>query len=161
MKLSVKKLVRGGLIAALYVALTLALAPIAFGPVQLRVSEALTALPLLLPEAVPGLFIGCLIANVFGNLLGMSVGPFDIVFGSLATLISAYLTYRLRKRPALGMAPPVLVNAVVVGLVLNLTLGFPLLLSMAQVGLGQAVACFALGLPLYYLMKKLPGRLLD
>ena len=75
------------LIAALYTGLTFVLAPISFGPVQFRVSEALTLLPFCLPEAVPGLFIGCLISNMLGGF-----GIIDIVLGSAATLAAAWIT---------------------------------------------------------------------
>ncbi|MBR0203644.1 MAG: QueT transporter family protein, partial [Synergistaceae bacterium] len=83
----INKLARGALIAALYAALTILLAPISYGPVQCRVSEAFTLLPFYLPEAVPGLFIGCIFANFIGGY-----GLPDMVFGSLATLIAAFLT---------------------------------------------------------------------
>ena len=76
-----RDLVIGGLIAAAYLALTLVLAPISYGPIQFRVSEALTLLPLIFPQAVPGLFIGCLLANIFGGY-----GAIDIICGSAAPL---------------------------------------------------------------------------
>lgn len=89
---ALRRLVRGALIAAIYAVLCAALAPISYGEVQFRISEALTILPLLMPEAVPGLFVGCLIANLIGG-----AGILDIVFGSLATLIAGLLTYAMRK----------------------------------------------------------------
>lgn len=161
MRMTTRHLVRGAMIAALYVAIALALRPIAFGPLQFRVSEALTALPMLLPEAIPGLTVGCLLANLFGS----EAGPLDVVFGTLATLISALLTYGMRKKlnwhPALCMLPPVLINAVVVGAVLHVTLGVPLFLTMLEVGIGQLGACYLLGLPLHYLIQKVPDHLLQ
>ena len=83
-----------GIIAALYAALTIALAPISYGPIQLRVSEALTILPYLTPAAIPGLFIGCLVANILGGL-----GIYDVVGGSLCTLLAAFLTYLVARDP--------------------------------------------------------------
>ena len=77
-----RALARGAVIAALYAALTLLLAPLSYGEVQIRFSEALTLLPILLPEAVPALFVGCLLSNILGGCM-----IFDIVFGSLATLL--------------------------------------------------------------------------
>lgn len=141
-------IVRIAVIAALYAALTIMLAPISYGMVQVRVAEALTVLPFIFPESVLGLFIGCLIANVYGGL-----GIIDIVFGSLATLVAGYLT---RKMPApyLAPLPPVVVNAIVVGFILKYVLGAPLLLSMAYVGAGQLLACYFLGLPLLYWLRR-------
>lgn len=135
-------------IAAIYFAITIAFAPFSYGPVQIRVSEALTVLPFFMPLSVPGLFIGCLIANIYGGY-----GLLDIVFGSLATLLAAYLT---RKMPhwLLAPLPPVLVNAVVIGLMLHLAADFPLTPTMAWVGLGQVGACYGLGLPLLYILKR-------
>lgn len=149
--LTTRRLVRGALIAALYTALTLALAPISFGPLQLRVSEALSILPILLPEAIPGLFVGCLLSNLIAGQPWQ-----DVVFGSLATLIAGCLTYLLRKRPLLAALPPVAVNAVVIGIVLWWTLNLPLLLTMGEIALGQIGACYVLGIPLLLLLKRLP-----
>lgn len=139
---------RSALVAALYALLVLAFAPLSFGPVQFRVAEALTLLPWLFPEAIPGLFVGCLVSNLFGGL-----GIVDMVFGSLATLVSAWLTSRM---PNLLWAtvPPVLVNAVVVGTYLSILLDVPLLATILYVGLGEAGVCFLLGVPLAGLLKK-------
>ncbi len=134
---ALRRLVRG----ALFAVLCAALAPISYGEVQFRISEALTILPLLMPEAVPGLFVGCLIANLIGG-----AGILDIVFGSLATLIAGLLTYAMRKLPAwAALLPVVVVNGLVVGWVLNAAYGTPLLLGMGSVALGQAVVCYVLG----------------
>ena len=126
-----RSLCMSAVIAALYAALTLLLAPISYGPIQLRLSEALTLLPMLLPQAVPGLFVGCLIANLYTGLLT------DVIFGSLATLIAAIGTYLLRKNPLLAGACPVVTNAVIVGLVLSLSFSLPIPLTMLEVGLGE------------------------
>ena len=88
-----KNLCLSALIAALYAALTLAFQPISYGAVQFRISEALTLLPVLFPQAVPGLTLGCLISNLF-NPMGATV--YDVVFGTLATLIAAVITWRMR-----------------------------------------------------------------
>ena len=135
------------MIAALYAALTLLLAPISYGPIQLRLSEALTLLPMVLPQAVPGLFIGCLIANLYTGMLT------DIIFGSLATLIAAVGTYLLRKKPLLAAACPVVSNGVIVGLVLTATSNMPLLLTMGTVALGE-VGAVIIGLILLGGMKR-------
>ncbi len=155
-----KDITRAAMIAAMYSSLTLLLREFSFGPVQFRASEALTVLPMLCPAAIPGLFIGCLVAN----LLGSSIVIWDMVIGSLTTLAAALLTRRWRARPLLALAPPVVLNAVFVGAMVHLlfTEGAALSampLTMAQIGAGQLVACYGLGLPLYMLLKKTPAVL--
>lgn len=147
---NLKKITYGAVIAAVYAVLTLVLAPISMGAVQCRISEALTVLPLISGVAVPGLFVGCLIANIFLGSI------YDIVFGSLATLIAAVLTRRARKNKWIAMAFPVLINAVVVGGYIGLFLdnSMAVWFCMLTVGLGQAVACYGLGIPLYIFLKK-------
>lgn len=129
--LNPRSLCLSAVIAALYAALTLLLAPISYGPIQLRLSEAMTLLPILLPQAVPGLFVGCLIANLYTGMLT------DIIFGSLATLLAAIGTYLLRKKPLLAAACPVAANAVIVGLVLSMSFNLPVALTMLEVGIGE------------------------
>jgi len=142
------KIVRVAVIAALYAAVTILLAPISYGAVQVRVSEALTILPFIFPESVLGLFVGCLISNIYGGL-----GIIDIIFGSLATLTAGYLTSKMPNH-YLAPLPPVLINAVVVGFILKYVLGAPLFLSMLYVGVGQFVACYLLGLPLLFWLRR-------
>lgn len=141
---------RGALIAALYVVLVMIFQPISFGAVQFRVAEALTVLPFLWLEAVPGLFIGCLIANMFGGL-----GLWDVFLGSAATLIAAGISY---FSPTLFLAAlsPVLVNGLIVGSYLTLIVGLPMpvYLSVIYVAAGEAMACFALGFPLVRLLER-------
>jgi uncharacterized membrane protein len=139
---------RAAVIAALYVALVLIFQPISFGPVQFRVAEALTLLPFLLPEAIPGLFVGCLIANVFGGF-----GLTDIVLGSSATLAAAFLTRRAPNKWAAAV-PPVVVNGLVVGVYLSFLTGMPMLFSIGYVALGEAGVCFALGVSLVHLLER-------
>ena len=154
MKFDLRFLIRAAVIAALYAVLTLLLSAISYGPLQFRVSEALTLLPILTPAAVPGLALGCLVANILG-----SATPWDMVFGTLATLAAAVLTRRFRDRPLVAAAPPVVVNAVVVGLVIALVNGLPVWLTMLQVGAGQLGVCYLLGLPLFYALRRLPGNI--
>ena len=135
--LTTRSLCVSAVIAALYAALTLLLAPISYGPIQLRLSEAMTLLPMVLPQAVPGLFVGCLLANLYTGMLT------DIVFGSLATLLAATGTYLLRKKPILAAACPVVANGVIVGLVLSLSANLPVALTMAEVALGELGAVLA------------------
>ncbi len=154
-----RRLAEGGLIAAMYAALTLAVPAAAFGAVQFRVSEMLTILPAFTPAAIPGLAVGCLVSNLVGLMMGANpAGAWDILLGPLATLIAALLTYRLRGAkikglPVLATLPPVLVNAVVIGLELTIAFyGFswPMAgLNMLYVGLVQLAACTVCGLVLY------------
>ncbi len=132
--LTTRSLCVSAVIAALYAALTLLLAPISYGGVQCRLSEAMTLLPMILPQAIPGLFVGCLIANLYTGMIT------DIIFGSLATLLAAVGTFLLRKKPILAAACPILANAVIVGLVLSLASNWPIPLTMLQVGLGETAA---------------------
>ncbi len=146
---NLQTLVRAAVIGAVYAAVTLLLAAISFQPFQIRISEALTLLPCLWPEASVGLFIGCFLSNLVGGY-----GVADIVVGSLTTLAAALLTRRLRDRPLVAALPPVLLNALSVGMVLHYTANAPLLATMLSIGAGQAVACYALGIPLLRLLKR-------
>ena len=152
-----RTLVRAALIAALYTVLTLLLQPLSYGEVQIRFSEALTLLPILLPEAVPALAVGCLLANILG---GCTI--FDIVFGTLATLLAALCTRRLRDRFWLAALMPVLFNGVIVGAVVHYCYApvFPLPLSMLSVAAGEAVACLIVGPLLVRVMQRISQELM-
>ena len=153
-RFSVKSMCLSAVIAALYAALTLSFQAISYGPLQFRVSEALTLLPAIFPEAVPGLAVGCLISNLF-NPMGATV--YDVVFGTLATLMAAVLTSRIKGSIWLRALPPVLCNAVIIGLVITYGYGVDLLwMNMLTVGAGQAVICYALGVPLVRILEKQP-----
>lgn len=162
--LSVRRLAEGGLIAALYAALTLAVPPLSYGLAQFRVSEMLTVLPLFTPAAVPGLAVGCVVSNLAGFAMGANLaGAWDILFGSLATLAAAALTYSLRnirwfRLPVAATLPPVLLNAAVVGLELDIMLfGFSwkgYAAAAAYVAAGELLACTAGGLLLYWALTR-------
>ena len=157
----------GGIIAALYVALTYLanLLGLASGAIQVRFSEALTILPVFSLSAVPGLTVGCVLANL---LTGCA--PWDVVFGSLATLIGAVGTWLLRKKPFLAWIPPVVSNMVIVPLVLLHVYGVADLtvfghtyagnslfwMLMVTVGAGEVISCGVLGLLLYHSLRKIP-----
>ena len=152
-KWSAKGLCQAAAIAALYAVLTIALAPISFGAggaMQLRVSEALTLLPVVTPTAVPGLFAGCLAANL---LCGAPLP--DVIFGSLATLLAAVVTRRARKNVYLAALAPVVSNGVIVGVMLSAVYTAPLLWSCFTVAVGEIAACFVLGIPLLRGVEKL------
>jgi uncharacterized membrane protein len=138
-------------IAAVYAILTVGLSPISYGFFQVRVSEALTLLPMLLgPSAVFGLFVGALIANAFSP-----VGIVDVTFGSLATLVAAVLTWKANKGSVwLGAFYPVICNAFIVGAYLSWFYHVSLVLACSGVGVGEAIACYVLGVPLVKLLEK-------
>ena len=159
-----QRLVECALLAAVYTAISLVLAPVSFGPVQLRAAEALTLLPVLSPTAIVGVTAGCLLTNSLGTAMGLTM-PQDILFGTAATLLAACLTYALRSvrwrsLPVAAALPPILVNAVIVGWEITFFFfpaGSPPALYLANVfwvGLGEAVVCLGLGLPLVYAMQK-------
>ena len=149
---TVKNLCLSGIIAALYAGLTILLQAISFNAIQVRVSEAMTLLPVLTSAAIPGLTIGCFLANIISP-----VGWMDMVFGTLATLIAAILTRLLRKKLYLAALMPVLSNAIIIGIMLHVAFGEPLWLSMLTVGAGEALACFILGIPLVKALEKVPA----
>jgi uncharacterized membrane protein len=152
-----KYITRGALIAALYVILTIVppFSPLSYTPIQVRVSEALTALPILTPVAVPALFVGCLIANILGP-----GGAYDIILGPLFTLIAAYGTYKLRKNTFFALACPVAVNALGVSLYLPFIFAPPLVFGLSPywacvvtIGVGEVIAVFVLGYPLLRVLR--------
>ena len=159
-RFSTYAIVNAGLIGAIYVALTLIFQPISFGAIQFRIAEALTLLPILTIDAVPGLFIGCLIANLLGGGVW-----FDVVLGSVATLLAALCTRKTRGKPLLAAIFPTVFNGLIVGPVVYFAYvrapGDPvsvgtLLFNMATVAFGELVVCYALGLPFLYALGKLP-----
>ena len=145
-------LAEAAVIGAIYVVLTVLFAPLSYGEVQVRFSEALTILPFFTPAAIPGVFIGCIIANLFGGAI-----PVDIIFGSIATLIGAVFTYKLRNQSRfLAPLPPIIANAVIVPFVLRFGYGvnLPIPLMMLTVGVGEVVSCAVIGLILQTALLK-------
>lgn len=153
--------VKAALIGALYTVLTLlsAVFGLAYGGVQFRFSEALTILPLFSAAAVPGLTVGCIVSNIFS-----SVSPLDTLVGSLATLLAALLTRKLRSIkiknfPLLSFLSPVIFNALFIGAEIAFLSGeeafFPVFFTnMLTVGLGEAAVVFTLGILLYKFFGK-------
>lgn len=148
-----KTMTQAALIAALYVVLTFVANAmgLASGAIQIRLSEALTILPCFTPAAIPGLFIGCLISNI---LVGSVI--WDIVFGSLATLIGAIGTHYLRKRKWLSPLPPIISNAVIVPFVLVYAYGVQDALPFLAftVGMGEVISAGVLGMILLKSLEK-------
>ena len=135
-------LTQGAIIAAMYVALTIVFVPISYGAIQLRIAEVLTILPMFTSSAIPGLFIGCVLANLLSGAVLL-----DVVFGSLATLIGAALGWMLRKNRWLVPIPAVLANALIIPFVLRYgyAVDMPLWLMMLTVGAGEVGGCYILG----------------
>lgn len=147
------QLTRAALIAALYVILTFVsqMFGLASGVIQIRLSETLTVLPMLYKEAIPGLWLGCIIANI---LTGCAL--WDVIFGSLATLIGALGTYYIgRKKPMLGPIFPILSNMLIVPLVLQAVYGAKesFVFLAITVGVGEIICCGLLGWQLYKALK--------
>ena len=147
------QLTRAALIAALYVILTFLsqMFGLASGVIQIRLSELLTVTPLLFKEAIPGLWIGCILANM---LTGCAL--WDVAFGSLATLIGAIGTYYIgRKKPILGPAFPIISNMIIVPFVLQAVYGVKesFIFLAVTVGIGEVICCGLLGWQLYKALK--------
>ena len=157
LKNSGKSLAKAGIISAIYVALTLALYPLSFGAFQVRVSESLTLLPLIFPESIIGLTVGCLISNFFGN------GVLDIVFGTLATFLSAVLTYVSTKKIKndwikiiVGGIFPIILNAIIIPFTILAITAHPIIyvITSFQIFIGQFISVYFIGAPLYFIIKK-------
>lgn len=151
-KISHRLLVQGAVIAAIYVVLTLIFAPISFSEVQIRISEALTILPMFTIAAVPGLTVGCFLANILG---GAPVP--DVVFGTMATFSGAVGTRFLRDRkPSVAVIPPIASNMIIIPLVLRYAYGIllPIPLMILAVGMGEVISCGVLGLMLHKALYK-------
>lgn len=168
MKFTTKQITLSALIAAIYAVLTIIFTPISFGMVQFRISEAFMLIAALTPAAIPGLFIGCILSNIYGGL-----GLIDIIFGSIATLLVAAITYYMgQKIPAnlkvfktmLLPLPTIIFNGLIVGgylpfvvpeiRQLSESLTIVLFMSIGSVMLGELVITYALGIPLYLAIKK-------
>jgi len=130
------------MITGLYIVITYILAPVSFGPLQFRLAEALTVLPILYPEAVPALFLGVMLANIIGGL-----GMIDIIGGSLVTLLAAAVTYRFRFS-FIAYLSPIIFNGVLVSLYLSVLFGIPYWITALQITASQAVVVLLFGYPL-------------
>ena len=159
--LSVRKLARCGMVAALYVVLCMALQPFSYGAVQVRVAEALCLLPVFGAEYIAGVVLGCFLANLLGSTI------VDVIFGTLATLLACLVTYKLRNIRIKGLAipaslPPVLFNAVIIGIEIAVmfpdpTSSAPIWLACItngiSVGIGELISCTILGVLLVKIIE--------
>ena len=154
--MSVMFITQGAVIAALYVVLVVIFNYMSFGPIQFRIAEALTILPYFTPAAIPGLFVGCIIANVLGGAI-----VWDIVFGSIATLIGAIGTYLLRKNKWLAPIPPIVANTIIVPFILRYAYGAEGMFAMffVTVGAGEIIVCGVIGMILLYAINPYRNRI--
>ena len=161
--LSVRKLARCGMVAALYVVLCMALQPFSYGAVQVRVAEALCLLPVFGAEYIVGVVLGCFLANLLGSTV------IDVVFGTLATLLACLVTYKLRDIRVKGLAipaslPPVVFNMIIVG-AFEITFFFSdgaptamlAVFNAVTVGIGELISCTILGVALVKLIESNAG----
>lgn len=153
-------IVKSAVIAALYAIMTVVISPLSYGMVQCRFSESLIMLCAFTPAAIPGLTVGCRVANIF------SFNPIDMICGTTATLLSAVVGYKLRKVkiggiPWLTPLPAVIFNMIIIGLELSVYLpieghGFLVgfFIQALSVFIGQVIACYIFGVPVYILINK-------
>ncbi len=156
-----------GVVAALYVVLTLPFAQFAFGPIQFRLAELLVVLPILFPAAIPGVTIGCFLSNLLNP---GSLGPIDVIFGTLATFLAAVSTRliatklettRAVLKDILSLIPPVVWNALIVGTYLTFLLadtqvtGAMIVINILYIGASELVVEFFLGLPFLLFLRRL------
>lgn len=162
-QLSVVRLVRCAVIAAVYVVLCLALAPFSYGAVQVRIAEALCLLPVFGAEYIVGVTLGCFLANLLGSTV------IDVVFGTLATLLACLVTYKLRNVRVKGLAipaslPPVVFNMLIVG-AFEITFFFSdtaptaalAAFNAVAVGIGEIISCTIVGVALVKLVESNEG----
>lgn len=157
-KLNTRQIVLAAVVAALYTVLSYfsEIFGLAYGPIQCRFSEALCVLPFFFPETCWGLFVGCILTNIMS-----SYGPVDIIFGSMATLLAALCTAKCKNR-YLAPLPPVIANGLIVGATISwFEVGFTdaflpaYLYNAATVAIGEAIACYVLGLLLLSVLPKI------
>ena len=161
-----KRFCRAGVIAALYTAMTYAFMPLAFGTIQVRPAEALCILPLFFPEAIPALWIGCMLSNMFSPFL-----LYDVVFGSLATLLAGVCTYfigrKLKKislKLLIGGFFPIIFNTLIIPIIIVFLCGgdkgyssawIAYFLNAFSIFVTETIFVYGFGIPLYFSIEKL------
>ena len=157
MKTNVKNLAFAGITACIYAILTLVpgLSALSFGPLQLRVAEVLTVLPIFSPWAIAGLSVGCALSNLASPMMML-----DLPLGTLATFLAAVCTYLLRKKTKIALAMPAIFNGLIIGSIITFfysdvaASAYILIGNMLTVAAGELIVCYALGLPLVKYLKK-------
>lgn len=140
--------IRASIIAAIYTITTYIFAPISYGPLQFRISEALTVLPMLFPEAIPGLFVGTMLANLLGGL-----GLWDVIGGSIVTLFASTITYIYRHSVVAYLAP-IFLNAFLISIYLAIIFQVPYWLTVLYIGISEAIIVILLGYPLFKVLAR-------
>lgn len=148
MNKKIKYIIKSALIAAIYLALTLLFAPISYSLMQIRIAEALSILAYFTPAAVPGLALGCLLAN-----LSSPFGLIDIFFGTLATALSAFIATKIKNRFLMPL-PYVIVNMFIIGAILTYMLHVKFIYAALWVALGEVIAVYIIGMPLLFVIEK-------
>ena len=144
----VKKLVKIAITAAVYTVATLAIAPLSYGTIQLRLSEVMTLLAFIDPVYIIGLVLGCAISNLYSPL-----GIVDVIVGTSATLISVYMISKT-KNLLISTLWPTVMNGLIVGAELFFVLNQPFWLSTLYVALGEFIVVTCIGYPLFKLLLK-------
>lgn len=155
-KMKTSFLTRAGIIAAIYVVLVLIEAPfgpITYGPIQIRISEGLALLPLVEAAAVPGVFVGCLLANLVLSFIS-PLGLVDIIGGSLVTLLAAYLTRKMKNK-YLGILPPVILNGLIVSIWVSKYMSIPYVATVITISLGELLAVAVFGNLTLYIYNRI------
>lgn len=160
-----RKIVFLALIAAVYTVLSIVLSFISFGNIQIRIAEALTLLPVIMPLSIYAITLGCFLTNLIGVFMGVNIlGWLDVLIGTITTLVAGYLTFKLAKftlkgYPILACLPPIILNGLVIGLELTLVLNGAFdfnffCIMFIEVAIGQSIAIFIFGLPLIKKIKQ-------
>lgn len=156
--MKIRYITKASLIAAIYIVLIIIqilpvpFANLTFGPIQLRLAEGLTLLPLVESAAIPGLFVGTLLANlVLAPYSGF--GLLDIIGGSLVTLVAAYLTSKMKNK-FLGMIPPVALNGLIVSIWVSYFTKVPYFYTVLGIGIGELISVSIFGSVILYVYEK-------
>ncbi len=148
-KKTLQLLIINAAIAAIYFVLTVLSEPFSYGQIQFRISEILMVLVLINFKVAPGIVLGCFTANLFSPL-----GIWDVVFGTLATVICLVLMFVFRKNIFIALLAPTIIGSAIVAVMLNLILGLPFLATLIYVAIGEGSVLYLIGIPLYYLVQK-------
>lgn len=143
-----KNLVRTAMVASLYGALTWAISSLSYGPIQLRLTEIMVLLAFIDSGYIPGLVLGCVIANIFSPM-----GFVDMAFGSAATFIAVFLISKT-KNLLLATIYPTIANGIIIALELYTISKLPFFLSFGEVALGEFIVVTCLGYPIFKIILK-------
>lgn len=146
---TLKLLATNSAIAAVYFVLTVLLEPFSYGQIQFRISEILMVLVFINFKVSPGIILGCFTANLFSPL-----GVWDVVFGTLATVICLGLMFMLKKNIFVALLVPTILGSAIVAVMLMFILGLPFLVTFIYVAIGEGVVLYLIGVPFYYVVQK-------